>query len=601
MQALILAAGMGKRLKDLTADDTKCMVKVNGVRLIERVLQQLDNINLNKIVLVVGYKAESLLAFIDTLEISTPIEIVENPIYDSTNNIYSLFLARSFLLEDDTLLLESDLIFEDNVLNCLVDDPYPSLALVAKYESWMNGTVVTLDSENNIIDFLGKKHFKFNDISTYYKTVNIYKFSKEFSASHYVPFLEAYCKALGHNEYYEQVLRVISLLDNPNIKAKVLKNEIWYEIDDKQDLDIAESLFTEDVNEKYKKLASRYGGYWRYPKLLDYCYLVNPYYPPQRLIEEINANTDRLIRDYPSGQQVNALLAAKYFEVDKEMVVVGNGAAELIKALLDKLAGNVGLIRPTFEEYPNRLPSDRIVSFVPQNKELSYDDKDLIQHFTNKNIKALVLINPDNPTGNLLNKKQVENVASWSKENNILFIVDESFIDFAEEGTYNSILEKDYLIKNPHIIVIKSISKSYGVPGLRLGIAFSGDLNLINNMKKEIAIWNINSFAEFYLQIWEHYRSDYNNAIRQFKLARKEFLKDLEKISFIKTFPSEANYFICKVKEPYTSALIANKLLEKNILIKDLTDKNGLVGEYIRIAIKKREENKALIEALKSI
>jgi histidinol-phosphate/aromatic aminotransferase/cobyric acid decarboxylase-like protein/choline kinase len=601
MQALILAAGMGKRLKDLTADDTKCMVKVNGVRLIERVLQQLDNINLNKIVLVVGYKAESLLAFIDTLEISTPIEIVENPIYDSTNNIYSLFLARSFLLEDDTLLLESDLIFEDNVLNCLVDDPYPSLALVAKYESWMNGTVVTLDSENNIIDFLGKKHFKFKDIATYYKTVNIYKFSKEFSASHYVPFLEAYCKALGHNEYYEQVLRVISLLDNPNIKAKVLKNEIWYEIDDKQDLDIAESLFTEDVNEKYKKLASRYGGYWRYPKLLDYCYLVNPYYPPQRLIEEINANTDRLIRDYPSGQQVNALLAAKYFEVDKEMVVVGNGAAELIKALLDKLAGNVGLIRPTFEEYPNRLPSDRIVSFVPQNKELSYDDKDLIQHFTNKNIKALVLINPDNPTGNLLNKKQVENVASWSKENNILFIVDESFIDFAEEGTYNSILEKDYLIKNPHIIVIKSISKSYGVPGLRLGIAFSGDLNLINNMKKEIAIWNINSFAEFYLQIWEHYRSDYNNAIRQFKLARKEFLKDLEKISFIKTFPSEANYFICKVKEPYTSALIANKLLEKNILIKDLTDKNGLVGEYIRIAIKKREENKALIEALKSI
>src|SRR5690606_12920199 len=116
---------------------------------------------------------------------------------------------------EDTLLLESDLIFEDSVLTKIIEDEYPNLALVAKYESWMDGTVVTLDEDNNIKSFLDKKHFNFNDIKNYYKTVNIYKFSKDFSATHYVPFLEAYSKALGNNEYYEQVLKVITLLDKP--------------------------------------------------------------------------------------------------------------------------------------------------------------------------------------------------------------------------------------------------------------------------------------------------------------------------------------------------------------------------------------------------
>ena len=265
MQAIILAAGMGKRLKQLTNNNTKCMVKVNGVTMIERMLSQLDKLNLSNITVVVGYKGKELQEYISTLNIKTKINYVENEIYDKTNNIYSLYLARHCLLQEDTLLLESDLIFEDSVLEKIVNDPYPSLALVAKYESWMDGTVVTLDEENNITRFLDKKAFKFEDIQNYYKTVNIYKFSKEFSTSHYVPFLEAYSKALGDNEYYEQVLKVITLLDKPEIKAIKLGNESWYEIDDVQDLDIAESIFAPTADEKLAKIQARYGGYWRYP------------------------------------------------------------------------------------------------------------------------------------------------------------------------------------------------------------------------------------------------------------------------------------------------------------------------------------------------
>ena len=243
MQAVILAAGMGKRLKELTSNATKCMVEVNGVTMIERMLSQLDALNLKRIIIVVGYEGKKLIEYIGTLNIKTPIEYVDNTIYYKTNNIYSLYMAKDYLVQDDTILLESDLIFEDSVLQRLLDNPYPSLALVAKFESWMDGTVVTLDEEDNIKNFLGKKDFVFEDIPNYYKTVNIYKFSKEFSNSHYVPFLEAYSKALGNNEYYEQVLKVITLLDKPEIKAERLGNESWYEIDDVQDLNIAESIF----------------------------------------------------------------------------------------------------------------------------------------------------------------------------------------------------------------------------------------------------------------------------------------------------------------------------------------------------------------------
>ena len=286
MQAIILAAGMGKRLKELTRENTKCMVKVNNVTLIDRMLHQLDERNLSRIVIVTGYQGRKLIEYIKTLGIATPLSFVDNPVYDRTNNIYSLMLAKDYLLQEDTVLLESDLIFEDSVLETLLDDPRETLALVDRYESWMDGTCIKLGEDDTIEAFVPGKKFVFEDIAEYYKTVNIYKFSRHFSRTHYVPFLEAYSMALGNNEYYEQVLRVITMLDEPEIKAKRLEGQLWYEIDDVQDLDIASSMFSPDEEEKVALIRGRYGGYWRYPKLTDFCYLVNPYFPPQKLADE---------------------------------------------------------------------------------------------------------------------------------------------------------------------------------------------------------------------------------------------------------------------------------------------------------------------------
>ena len=146
MQAIILAAGMGRRLGEYTKDNTKCMVPVNGVRLIDRLLGQLAKQDLKRVVIVVGYQGQALRNYIEetylqpqTSDIShLNIEFAENPFYDKTNNIYSLALVKDKLQEDDTLLIESDLIFSDRIIPMIADNPYPNLALVAKYETWMD-------------------------------------------------------------------------------------------------------------------------------------------------------------------------------------------------------------------------------------------------------------------------------------------------------------------------------------------------------------------------------------------------------------------------------------------------------------------------------
>ena len=599
MQALILAAGMGKRLKELTKDSTKCMVKVAGKTLIERMLFYLDGLNLTEIIIVVGYKAETLISYVNSLGVKTPITFVTNEVYSSTNNIYSLYLARDHLLRDDTLLLESDLIFNADVLRKLIDNPYPNLALVAKYESWMDGTVVTIDSQNNIIRFIEKKEFDYGSIEQYYKTVNIYKFSKEFSQLYYVPFLKAYIDSQGSNEYYEQVLKVLSVIKKAPIKVEVLKDEPWYEIDDVQDLDIAESIFS---RERFTKIRNRYGGYWRYPRLIDFCYLVNPFYPPKKMMEEMKANMEVLIGNYPSGIEVNSLIAGKYYGIKKEHICPGNGASELINSLIKTIDGNIGITFPTFEEYPNRVIQNHIVPYYPKNRDFSYTCEDLMDYYNDSDIKALLLVNPDNPSGNFINKSEILRLLAWAKKKDIRLIVDESFVDFADTPESQSLLSETILQENKHLAVVKSISKSFGVPGLRLGIVGSADEELISFVKKDIAIWNINSIAEFYLQICEKYSSDYRSALEQFKLVREEFLNELRDIPNLRVIPTQANFVMCEVLDGDSSEELAKTLLDEyNILIKNLSAKKGIDGQYIRVAVKTREENGLLVTALHKI
>ena len=291
-------------------------------------------------------------------------------------------------------------------------------------------------------------------------------------------------------------------------------------------------------------------------------------------------------------------MVVRIIQVHAENVVLGNGAAELIKALMERFEGKTGFIRPTFEEYPNRYDKGNSVCFYPENENFSYTADDLMDFFGDKDIRNLVLVNPDNPTGNYIPKKDLERLIAWCEERDITLLVDESFVDFSDElGA--TLVTQDILDAHQKLYVMKSISKSFGVPGLRLGILASGNIEVISSLKKDVAIWNINSFAEFYMQIYEKYVKDYDKALKLFRAERTRFQNALAKLEGIRIIPSQANYFMIELKNGQTAEDLTRRLLlNHNLFVKDLSSKTN--GEFLRIAIRNKQDNNKLVTALKA-
>jgi len=221
-----------------------------------------------------------------------------------------------------------------------------------------------------------------------------------------------------------------------------------------------------------------------------------------------------------------------------------------------------------------------------------------MEYFDTKDINNLVLVNPDNPSGNYIKKADLLRLIEWCKEKNIFIVIDESFADFSDELD-NTLIDQKILQSNPHLYVMKSISKSYGVPGLRLGVLASGDVNRVAKMKKDVAIWNINSFGEFYMQIEEKYKKDYTAALKRLRVERDRFQNELTKIKGVRVIPSQANFVMVELEGSISPKELLKKLLIKhNLLIKELTTKtNG--RNYLRLAVRNTAENDLLINALK--
>ena len=599
MQAIMLAAGKGSRLGKYTKNNTKCMLEVNGKTLLERAINALLNANINKLVMVIGYKMDNLKKYIKEkgLDKLINIEFVENNDYDITNNIYSLYLAKDYLVKDDTILLESDLIYDTSIVKKLVNSKYESAAVVAKYEEWMDGTVVTLNDDDTISSFVEKKDFDYSDVNKYYKTVNIYKFSKEYMKNFYLPFLEAYITAYGKNDYYELVLKVISSIPKSGLKAFKLTNEVWYEIDDCQDLDIATLLFAKE-KERLNLYQKRFGGYWRFNGLIDFCYLVNPYFPTKNMIDKIKFNLEKLLVSYPSTMSIQNNCISRFFNIDENKILVGNGAAELINQLKFVLNGSIGVPVPTFNEYVRCFPGFEIIEINSSEKNYNIT-KDLLMSYIDK-VDNLVIINPDNPSGSFIDYNDMIEVIEKYNEKGKRIIFDESFIDFADKKVRYTLLNDEILEKYENLIIIKSISKSYGVPGLRLGVLATNNKTILETIKNNMPVWNINSFAEYFLQIFVPFSKKYIQACDKISEVRAQFVAELKKIDFLKVYNSQANYVMAELTNVDSSDLTLYLLKKYNILIKDLSSKKGFENKnFIRIAVKSLEENNLLIEALK--
>lgn len=597
---MILAAGMGRRMKKYTRNHTKCMIEVGGKTLLVRLVEALEYAGISKLIMVVGYEADVLKEYVESMQFPLEIEYVYNYDYSTTNNIYSLFLAKDHLVKDDTILLESDLVFEKEIIKNVVMSEDKNVVVAAKYEQWMDGTMVLLDNKRNIVDFVDKSQFSYEDVDQYYKTVNIYKFSKEFSEKQYIPFMEAYLKAYGTNQYYEQVLKIVVHIKKSELKAMILSDENWYEVDDAQDLDIANTMFFEPAI-SLKQYEHHFGGYWRFPKVKDYCYLVNPYYPPQKMIHQMEYFFQILCTQYPSGMSIQRLNAASMFDLDEEYLLVGNGAAELINVLGKILQGRVSVGIPSFNEYLRCFQKCEIQTMDNFKNDYAYDLDSILQEIDRTD--NLLIINPDNPSGSFLKFDELEEILEKCRSKSVTCVIDESFIDFADKEIRYTLLKEEILEKYPQLIVIKSVSKSYGVPGLRLGIMATANSVIRKMMLDHMAIWNINSFAEYYLQIQRLYKKSYLVSCDKIADQRNYMIRELRQMELLKVYPSQANYIMCEVTGKLTSKELSARLLkEHNILIKDLSDKKGFSGHsFIRIAVKSADENQILLDSLKKI
>lgn len=552
MQAVILAAGMGRRLGEFTSHNTKCMLAVNDRRLIDRMLEQLCRFDLRRIVIVTGYEGRNLREHVEQTHPDLPIVFIDNPIYDKTNNIYSLWLARKEFAADDTILLESDLIFRASVLEALVNSPHKNCALVSHYETWMDGTMVQIGESGDILNFIPKAAFNFSDTESYFKTVNIYKFSREFIENHYLPFLDAYMRVLGENEYYEQVLRVLTLIDRTNIKGVPVSGTDWYEIDDVQDLRIAEILFA-TPEQKLKKITASAGGYWRYPDMLDFSHPENPFFPTDKIIEEMKANFGPLVKSVPSGRVVTSMLACKFFGLSQGLATVACDEEVLLKSIFG-------------------------------------DDE------------RYVLTNPDSIYGTAMPHSELMKLVESCSENGRRLVVDETAIEYAGGEDARSLLDSGLLRKYPSLVVIKSISRAFGVNGLRLCAVASGDSELIERIKRDAGERSINSVAEFFMQIYNKYETQYKVACDKLQAERDSLLAQLEEIAFLKVFPSRSDFILCEVLGS-EGDVVERLLAEYDILVRDCTGLNGLPKDrrFFSVAVKTAEENRRLVDALKGL
>lgn len=598
MQALLLAAGMGKRLGKYTEGQTKCMVRVGGKTLLEHAADALRAAGIRKLTIVVGHAAQGLMDFARERLSDLELRFIENRDYAVTNNIYSLYLARDVLAADDTILLESDLIFEPQLIQKLVEHPEPNVVTVAKYEQWMDGTVTRVSEHNHILEFIDKSDFRFENADEYYKTVNVYKFSRAFSCEKYIPFLTAYITAYGKNQYYESALKAIAHLSHAELSAYKIEHLHWYEIDDAQDLDIADTIFAPDA-QKLERYYAHFGGFWRFPELVDFCYLVNPYFPPREMEEKFKYFFSHLLREYPSGMRIQQINAGRMFGVDESHILVGNGAAELISALGRLLRGRMALPIPSFHEYVRcfdgcvltKLYSadDGYTLSLPRLKEAA------------RTHDVLALVNPDNPTGAFLTEAELFELLDVCEAENTRCIVDESFIDFADPDKRYTLLHDEVLQRYPRLLVIKSISKSYGVPGVRLGVCASSDTDFLRRMKDSMAIWNINSYGEYFLQTITLFQRHYAAACDAIARERAALTQALAAFDFIKVYPSQANYVMAELRGISGRRLAEYLLKTQQLLIKDLSPKDGFTGSFVRLSVRDAQDNAKLIAALRAL
>jgi len=336
-----------------------------------------------------------------------------------------------------------------------------------------------------------------------------------------------------------------------------------------------------------------YGGYWRHD-ILDFHYLINCYFPTKELYAKLQKELPVLCDHYPSGQRVVAGLLSKWNDAEyfnEENLVVANGSSELIR-FMNLLVTKATVAVPTFNEYV-RLPKEKInLFYADEKKNFKVDVDKLIESVRKSKSDFVMLNNPNNPVGNIFTRDEIKKLL----ETGVKVVVDEAFIDFSKEHSV-----QDMVAEYDNLIVVTTCTKSMGLSGLRLGYMLTANKEIKEKMREMIPIWNVNSIAERFIELFPDFKDDYWKAIEKTIEDRDHLLSELKKISYLEPFESHANFIFCRTS--ISARKIAEHLFDKHrIMVKDGLNQSGLKSDsYIRVGTLTRKDNEKLVKGLKEI
>ena len=353
------------------------------------------------------------------------------------------------------------------------------------------------------------------------------------------------------------------------------------------------------MQKERRYVSSLFGGFWQFD-VKDFSYLVNPYFPPPAFMQSLGTKMEELVRSYPSTNWYISSLAAADVNLSHEELVIGNGASELISAIINRYVKNIAIPVLSFDEYINRAYiQDKSVSLYQMDEQYQLNIEECIHYVFNSGANSALIISPNNPTGVFIPRDSICYMLESFKALDLV-IVDESFIDFVGSESNPSVI--DMINDFPNLVIIKSLSKSYGIPGLRLGYVASSNREIITNLRKDVPIWSINSLAQFFLEQMGLYRKEFLQSCVDVRVAAKSLYSGLASIPYLHAYPSEGNFVLCRTLSGWTASDLTDRLFSKfGILINDCSRKNGLDGDFVRIASRTLEENTELVEALKTL
>ena len=351
-------------------------------------------------------------------------------------------------------------------------------------------------------------------------------------------------------------------------------------------------------SDKYDFISGQHGGYYRYD-FTDHAYLYNLYFPPEAVFATFTDHIHDLVLNYPVAQDALAGLVSKIINQPSERIVVGNGAAELIKIVSGQLSSKLIVPVPSFNEYANAAPLGQVIEFPLEFPSFRLDVDKFAAEAIRVKADVAVVVSPNNPTSLLVPKPDLIRLAKQLESQDCMLIIDESFLDFAENPDEIS-LEHE-ITDHPNMAIFKSMSKAYGICGLRIGYMLTANSKFAEAVRNGVHIWNINGFAEEFLRRLPKYKQEFIESCKQVRTDRDSLYKKLCGIEGMTVFKPDANFIFCCLPDYVQSAPeITKKLfIEHNMYIKDCVGKTQPDSDrYLRIASRTEPENCKLVEAL---